>query len=82
MFTFGGNGEEEFSYSDFDLPRRDLIGTLLPFIATPVLVLLTLSDMPGLGRGFRDSNWIPAKGLSKSWGVLRDGLLPGFHEPL
>jgi hypothetical protein len=39
--------------SNFGLPRRDFIGTFLRFSATPVLVLVTISDMPCLGGGFR-----------------------------
>jgi hypothetical protein len=44
--------------SSFGLPRRDLMRTVLRFIATPIVVLMMLFCTPGLGRGFRVSNLV------------------------
>jgi hypothetical protein len=51
--------------SNFGLPRRDLMGTLWCFIPAPVPVLVTQSCTPDLGRGFRDSNLVAAKGMHR-----------------
>jgi len=43
-------------HSTFGLPWRDVISSWWCFMLATVHLLMTLSCMPGLGQGFRDSN--------------------------